>query len=212
MSELDQYAAAERIEQIVSSVLIGYRLTIGGGTTVESMPWHRDDTLPATPCGSQHRTTPSSTRRSCGPAAIASSRITCACGCSIGSTSKAGSEGTGGGRTRGGCGRGGGQAMFDACGGQAVYITRAYARLMDAKMTHGAAALLQRLRVEFPTSAEILHRDLSRMDPDDPFLERRVRSRLMLGRGTAVVPNDAVVMEIVEMIRHGDFGVTTSGP
>lgn len=79
-------------------------------------------------------------------------------------------------------------------------------------MTHGAAALLQRLRVEFPTSAEILHRDLSRMDPDDPFLERRVRSRLVLGRGTAVVPNDAVVMEIVEMVRHGDFGVTASGP
>ncbi|WP_165831856.1 hypothetical protein [Brachybacterium endophyticum] len=45
MSDLDQYAAGERIEQIVSSVLIGYRLTIRG-PRVESMPWHRDQTLP----------------------------------------------------------------------------------------------------------------------------------------------------------------------
>lgn len=83
---------------------------------------------------------------------------------------------------------------------------------MHAKMTHGDVTLLQKLRVSFPTSADVLHRDLSRMDPEDPFLERRVRSRLMLGRGTAVGPNDALVMEIVEMIRRGDFGVTTSGP
>lgn len=46
MSDVDQYEASQRIEQIVSSVLIGYRLTIGGGTPVESMPWHRDPSLP----------------------------------------------------------------------------------------------------------------------------------------------------------------------
>ncbi|MBK0330932.1 hypothetical protein I8D64_05890 [Brachybacterium sp. MASK1Z-5] len=46
MSELERYTASEPIEQIISSVLIGYRLAIRGGTPVESMPWHRDDTLP----------------------------------------------------------------------------------------------------------------------------------------------------------------------
>lgn len=46
MSEIEQYVASERIAQVISSVLIGYWLAIRGGIPVESMPWHRDDTLP----------------------------------------------------------------------------------------------------------------------------------------------------------------------
>ena len=37
--------AAEKLEQAVSSVLIGYRLTLSGTRPVESTPWHRKDEM-----------------------------------------------------------------------------------------------------------------------------------------------------------------------
>ena len=77
-------------------------------------------------------------------------------------------------------------------------------------MTHEASTLLRKLRNEFPIHAERLHRDLCRMRPGDPYLERLVRSRLMLGRETALVPNDGLVQEIIAMIERGDFGVVDS--
>ncbi|MCG7309256.1 hypothetical protein [Brachybacterium sp. ACRRE] len=46
MRDVGLFAASERIEQVISSVLIGYRLAIRSGTAVESIPWHRDDALP----------------------------------------------------------------------------------------------------------------------------------------------------------------------
>lgn len=39
------HLAAEKLEQAVSSVLIGYRLTLSGTRPVESTPWHRDDSI-----------------------------------------------------------------------------------------------------------------------------------------------------------------------
>jgi hypothetical protein len=75
-------------------------------------------------------------------------------------------------------------------------------------MTHDASTLLRTLRRDFPIHAERLHRDLCRMSPDDPFLERLVRSRLRLGRETALVPHDGLVQEILVMIERGDFGAT----
>ena len=77
-------------------------------------------------------------------------------------------------------------------------------------MTHEASILLRKLRIDFPIHAERLHRYLCRMRPGDPYLERLVRSRLMLGRETALVPNDGLVQEIIAMIERGDFGVVDS--
>ncbi|UEJ84625.1 hypothetical protein Bra3105_18340 (plasmid) [Brachybacterium halotolerans subsp. kimchii] len=42
----EAFMAGEAIEQVIGGVLIGYRLTIAGGTAVEATPWRRDPTLP----------------------------------------------------------------------------------------------------------------------------------------------------------------------
>lgn len=87
-----------------------------------------------------------------------------------------------------------------------------YGPEVNPKMTHRASLLLRELREDFPIDADRIHRDLCRMSPDDPFLERRVRSRLMLGRVTAKVPHDGLVQEILTMVEKGDFGATAPRP
>lgn len=46
MDDIAEYRASQHAEQVISGILIGYRLVVSGGTEVAMVPWHRDPSLP----------------------------------------------------------------------------------------------------------------------------------------------------------------------
>lgn len=72
-------------------------------------------------------------------------------------------------------------------------------------MTTAGREMLEKLKRTFTNHPATLHKDLLELDPDDPFLERKIERRLRL-RGKGARPTAQTVEDIAQMVRDGAFG------
>lgn len=72
-------------------------------------------------------------------------------------------------------------------------------------MTTAGREMLEKLQRTFTKHPATLHKDLLKLDPDDPFLERKIERRLRL-RTQAAGPTAQTVQGIAQMVRDGEFG------